>query len=159
MVTVIPTDHTLQPCAHRVDRLMHPLPQLRLNGIKRGAHPLRYGFTPCNEMAFRCHRTVVRESKEREGLWFSFPTLLPINLRETTKLDQSRLLRMEFQREACQPFPKLSQKSLGVFALLKADHQIVSVANNYHLSARSLPAPCLNPQVEHIVQIHVRQKR
>ena len=102
---------------------MHPLPQLRLNGVKRGAHPLRYGLTPCNEMAIGCHRTVVREAKKREGLWFSFPTLLPINLREPTKLDQSRLLRMEFQREACQPFPKLSQKSLGVFALLKADHQ------------------------------------
>ena len=145
MISVIATDYTLQPRAHRVNRLMHPLPQLRLNGMKRDAHPLRYGFTPCNEMATGCHRTVVRESKKRESLWFSFPTLLPIDLREPTKLDQSRLLRMEFQREACQPFPKLSQKSLGVFALLKADHQIVSVANNYHLSARSFPAPCFNP--------------
>jgi hypothetical protein len=88
---------------------MHPLPQLRLNGMKRGTHPLRDGLTPCNEMAIGCHRTVVREAKKREGLGFSFPTLLPINLREPTKLDQSRLLRMEFQREACQPFPKLSQ--------------------------------------------------
>ena len=39
---------------------------------------------------------------------------------------------------------KLSQKSLGVFATLKADYQIVSVANNYYLSARRLPAPCPN---------------
>src|ERR1700679_3475475 len=83
---------------------MHPLPQLRLNGMKRGAHPLRYGLTPRNEMAIGCHRTVVRESKEREGLWFSFPTLLPINLRETTKLDQSRLPRMEFHAKLASRF-------------------------------------------------------
>jgi hypothetical protein len=87
------------------------------------------------------------------------PTLLPIYLREPTKLDQSRLLRMEFQREARQPFPKLSQKPLSVFTLLKADHQIVIVTDNHHLSVRRLPAPCLNPKVEHIVQIHVCQKR
>ena len=101
----------------------------------------------------------MREPKKRERLRFSLATLLPIHLREPTKLDQSRLLRMEFQRKVRQPFPKLFQEPLGVFALLKADHQIVSVADKHHLSARHLLAPCLNPKIEHIVQIHVRQKR
>jgi hypothetical protein len=55
---------------------------------------------------------------------------------------------MEFQRKVRQPFPKLSQKSLCVLAQLKADHQIVSVADKYHFAARHLMAPCLNPQVE-----------
>ena len=59
----------------------------------------------------------------------------------------------------CQPLPKLSQKPFGVFAMLKSDDEIVSVADNYHLSPRGLPSPCLNPQVEHIVQVHVSQKR
>jgi hypothetical protein len=80
----------------------------------------------------------VREPKKRERLRFSLATLLPIHLREPTKLDQSSLLRMEFQREIRQPFPKLSQKALGVFALLKADHQIISVADNS--SPRSSPS-------------------
>ena len=40
----------------------------------------------------------MREPKKRERLRFSLATLLPIHLREPTKLDQSRLLRMEFQR-------------------------------------------------------------
>ncbi len=54
MVSVIATDHTLQPCAHRVDRLMHPLTQLRLDGMKRRPHPLRHSPTMYNEMAFGC---------------------------------------------------------------------------------------------------------
>ena len=90
----------------------------------------------------------MREPKKRERLRFSLATLLPIDLLEPTKLDQSRLLRMEFQRKGRQPFPKFFQEPLGVFALLEADHQIVGVAGKHHLSARHLPAPCFNPQVE-----------
>src|ERR1700691_4871912 len=129
MVSVIATDHTLQPCAHRVDRLMHPLTQLRLDGVKRRPHPLGHSPTAYNEVAFGVRRTVVREPKKRERLRFSLATLLPIYLCEPTKFDQSRLLRMEFQSEVRQPFPKLSQEPLSVFALLKADHQIVGVAD------------------------------
>jgi len=96
-------------------------------------------------MAFGVRRTVMREPKKRERLRFSLTTLLPIDRCEPTELDQSRLLRMEFLRKGRQPLPKLFQKPFGVFTLLKADHQIVSVADNHHLSARHLPAPCLNP--------------
>ena len=136
---------------------MHPLAQLRLDGVKRRPHPLGNSSAAYNKMAFGVGRAVVREPQKREGLRFPLTTPLPIRLRKPTKFDQSRLLRMEFQREARQPFPKLSQEPLGVLALLKADHQVVSVADKHHLSARYLPAPCLNPQVEHIVQIHVRK--
>jgi hypothetical protein len=41
---------------------------------------------------------------------------------------------MEFQRKVRQPFLKLTLESLSVFASLKADHQIVSVTDNHHLS-------------------------
>ena len=67
---------------------------------------LRHGLASDDEMAFGVRRTVVREPKKREGLRFSFATPLPINLREATKLDQSRLLRMELQRKGRQPFPE-----------------------------------------------------
>ncbi len=45
-----------------VDRLMQTLPQLRLNGVKRGTHALRHGPTSDDEMALGILRTVVRES-------------------------------------------------------------------------------------------------
>ncbi len=81
---------------------------------------------------------MMREPKKRERLRFSLATQLPISLREPTKFDQSRLLRMEFQRKARQPSPKLTQKPLSVLTLLKADHQIVSVADKHQtLSVRA----------------------
>src|SRR5271156_4223545 len=45
VISVIATDHTLQPCAHLIDRLVHSLTQLRLDGLKRRPHPLGYGLT------------------------------------------------------------------------------------------------------------------
>src|ERR1700761_704539 len=99
MVSVIAADHTLQPSAHHVNRLMHSQAQLCLDGVKRCPHSLSYSLTAYDEMTFRVRRTVVREPKKRERLRCSLATLLPIDLREPTKLDQSRLLRMEFQRE------------------------------------------------------------
>jgi hypothetical protein len=67
----------LQPCAHRVDRLMHPQTQLRLDGVKRRPHPLGHSPTAYNEVAFGVRRTVVREPKKRERLRFSLATLFP----------------------------------------------------------------------------------
>jgi hypothetical protein len=119
MIAKVASNHTFQPRAHRVDRLMHPQTQLCLNGSKRRSHPLRHSPTLYDEMAVGGRRTIAREPKKREGLWFDLATLLPIDLREPTKLDQSRLLRMEFQREARQPFPKLPQKPLSVFSCSK----------------------------------------
>ncbi len=116
--------------------------------MKRRPHPLGHSLTPCNEVTLRSPRTVVREPKKRERLRLAFSTLLPIDLREPTEFDQTRLLRMEFQREIRQPFLKLSQEPLSVFAPLKADHQIVSVTDHHHLSARHLPAPCFDPKVK-----------
>jgi hypothetical protein len=133
VIAIVTSNHTFQPRAHRVDRLMHSQTQPCLKGSQRRSHPLRYSPTLYDEMAVGGRRTIVREPKKREGPWFALATLLQINLREPTKLDQSRLLRMEFQREARQPFPKLFQKPVSVFTLLKADHQIVSVAD-HHIS-------------------------
>src|SRR6201996_7356882 len=138
---------------------MHPLTQLRLNGVKRRTHALRHGPAANDKIAPGVRRAVVREPQKRERLRLSFTALLPISLRVPTKLDQPRLLRMEFQRKARQPFLKLSQEPLRIFTLLKADHQIISVADNHDVAACSLPAPCLDPEVKGIVQIHVRQKR
>jgi hypothetical protein len=82
---------------------MHPLTQLRLDGVKRRPHPLGYSLAAYSEMALGVRRTMMREPKKCEGLRFFLAAQLPISLREPTKFDQSRLLRMEFQR----PGPEL----------------------------------------------------
>ena len=78
------------------------------------------------------------EPEKRERLGFPFSSMLPVNLREPTKLDQSRLLWMNLQPELCQPFLKLSQKSLGFGSVLESDHE-VSSAGESHPDALSEP--------------------
>ena len=55
----------------------------------------------------------MRKAQEREGLRLPYSTLLPILGGEPPKLDQSCFLRMEFQSELSQSFPKCFQESLG----------------------------------------------
>jgi hypothetical protein len=50
------------------------------------------------------------EPQERERLRFSLASLVPVDLRESTKLDQSRLLQMDLQPESRQPLLKLSRE-------------------------------------------------
>src|SRR5258708_36031876 len=126
MVSLIATDHTFQQCAHRVDRLMHPLTQLRLDGLKRRPHPLGHSPTAYNEMPFGVNRTVMREPKKRERLRFSLTTLLPIDLREPT---ETRSVASSPDGVLTQSAPAVSETPSGTVRRLHAaqsrppDHQ------------------------------------
>jgi hypothetical protein len=73
VISVIAADDTLQPCAYLIDWLVHPLAQLRLDGVKRRPHPLGYSLAAYSEMAFGVRRTMMREPKKREHLRFPSP--------------------------------------------------------------------------------------
>ena len=81
----------------------------------------------------------MREAQEREGLWFSLATLLPVLSGEPPKPDQPG------------PFPKLSQEPFGFPSVLKAHHKIVGVAHDNHVALRHFLAPSLHPQIENVV--------
>src|SRR5450631_3364790 len=42
---------------------------------------------------------------------------------------------------------------------LRSWRTIIGIANRHHIAARYLFPPCLHPQVEHVMQIDVRQQR
>ena len=52
-----------------------------------------------------------------------------------------------------------SARNCSASALLKSHHDVVSESHHDHIAVRSLLTPCLDPQVEHVVKIDVRQKR
>ena len=64
----------------------------------------------------------------------------------------------ERQPELRQPFLELSQKLLSVCLVLEARDEII-VADYHHVPSRHFLAPNLDPQVEHIVQLHIGQQR
>jgi hypothetical protein len=61
----------------------------------------------------------VNESKECEHFWFLLSPLAPVHGRIPAELQQPRLLRMKFQIELRQSFPKLVQEALGISLILK----------------------------------------
>src|SRR5262249_62350393 len=103
--------------------------------------------------------TKVRKPQKRKVLAFSLATPLSLSSGEPPELDQTRLVRMQFQTEPYQPFPKLRKEPLGVGSVLKAHHKIVGIADDDDIAACDFLAPSFNPQVEHIVQIHVGEQR
>ena len=93
------------------------------------------------------------EPQKRERLRLSLTALLPVDLRESTKLDQSRFLRMDLRPELRQPLLKLSQKPLRFRPVLESRHE-VSSAGGSHPDALSEPymnvsahtAPAMEPR-------------
>lgn len=66
---------------------------------------------------------------------------------------------MDLQPELRQPFPKLSQEPLSFRPVLESDHEIIGVADHDHVPLRHFLAPDLCPQIENMMQVHVRQQR
>jgi hypothetical protein len=106
--------------------MMLPVSKLCLEDIELRNHPLLRRNAPDVEgSAAREVSTEMREPQKRKGLGFSLATPFSVSDGEPPELDQSRLVRMQFQTEPHQPFPKLRKEPLGVGSILKAHHKIV----------------------------------
>jgi hypothetical protein len=100
---------------------------------------------------------VMRIPQKGKALSFTFTTPLLVSPGEAAEFDESRLLRMELQRKARQPFPEFPEEPLRVVRMLESDHQIVSIADNNDVAAGYFLAPHLDPEIDHIMQIHIGQ--
>ena len=140
--------------------IMHPALKLNLDGLELRNHSLFRSDAPDGEgFGLVALPTVVGEAQEVEGLRFPLATLLPVAGRIAPELDQSGLLRMEFQAELRQPFLELFKEPHGIRSVLEAQHKIVGIANDDDIALRHFPAPDISPQVEDVVQIHVGEQR
>ena len=75
------------------------------------------------------------------------------------ELDQPRLLRVQLQAELGKPFPQLGQTASGVGFLAEPDHKVVGVAHDDDLALGVAFPPFVDPEVQHVVQEHVRIER
>ncbi|HEV3062600.1 MAG TPA: hypothetical protein VGY48_30415 [Vicinamibacterales bacterium] len=75
------------------------------------------------------------------------------------EFNQARFVRVELQPEPAQAVLPVVEKPLGVGVMLEPKHNIIGIADDDHV-ARSLTfAPALDPEIEDIVQIDIRQQR
>ena len=75
------------------------------------------------------------------------------------ELEQARLVGMQLQPEPRESLAQLGQKLIGILTMLESRHEVVSKTHNDHIAVSMLPSPSLNPQVEYVVQVDVRQQR
>jgi hypothetical protein len=101
----------------------------------------------------------VRKAEEVESFRFPFSASLPVLDRKRSKLQQPRFLGMQFQVELLHPFREFRPKLIGIRFIPKSNHDVVRESHDDDIAVRALLTPRLDPQVEDVVKIDVRQKR
>src|SRR5665213_686971 len=100
----------------------------------------------------------VRKAEKIEG-----PRTLPLDLAaalgRSTKTHQPSLLRVQFQGELAHSFAQVLEKLLGFPFVLESEQHVVRLSHDDNVAAGFEGAPLLDPQVEDVVQIHVREQR
>ena len=160
MVLVVALNNLPKPFTYLRWRFMLPADQFCFYRSQLRHHPLAGRFAPYDEAPVApTLPTIMREAQERKGLWFSLAAPLPVLFGEPPELDQSRLLRMQFQAELRQTLSKLFEKTLGFRPAFEAHHKIVGVADDNHIAPSHFLTPSLYPQVENVMQVHVGEQR
>ena len=160
VVSDVSTHHRLQPFTHFGDGFVHP-------SLKFGVHLVQFRLQPfANRLPQHRKPPVasllhadVRKAQEVERLRFPFSTSLPVLDRKRTKLQQPRFLGMQFQVEPSHSFGEFRPKLIGIRFALESNHDVIGKAHDDYVAMCTLLTPRLDPQVEHVMKIDVRQKR
>ena len=78
---------------------------------------------------------------------------------EAPKLDQPRLALVQLQTKAREPLAKLGPEPLGLATILKAHHEVIREPRHDDIAASVPRTPLVDPQVEHVMEVNVREQR
>ncbi len=158
MVREVAIQDPSKPRTNQRHGFVSPLVELGPDRGQRRLHAL-FGRQPHDlELSLSVRSTTVGKAQEVERLRSSLPPPASSLDRKAAELDQPRLVRVQGEPELRQPFPKILQEGSRRPHMLKAHHTIVGVANHNDLSSPWLFPPVLNPEIEGVVQIDVRQQ-
>jgi hypothetical protein len=138
---------------------MHASPQFLFQGPQLGLLPLAHRLSQDREVPLPGPSANVCETQEVERLRLAFATLASILFRKAAKFDDSRLIGMQLKAKARESLAQLRQEPLCFIPMLKSRNKVVGKTHEDHLPARLLLSPLLDPEVEYVVQIDVRQQR
>ena len=127
---------------------VHASPQLFLQSSQLGLPPLAHRLSQYREVSFPGFPATVRKTQEVERFRRAAAALPPILFRVAAKLDDSRLVDMQLESEPCKTLTQFSQEPLCFIPVLEPSHEVIGKTDEDYLSARSLPPPLLNPEVE-----------
>lgn len=158
-ISVVPVNHRFEPLSCFRDGIMHADYKLSFNRLHFRMHPLLYRLPFNGKLTSSRFTTDMRESEKCASFRFLLLPLTPIFSCKSAKLYESRFLRMQFQPELLESFLQFFHELLGIRAVLKSNNCVVRATHHGYFAARSLAPPLLDPQIVHIVQIHVGKQR
>src|SRR5467141_4111661 len=160
VVADMSTHHCLQPLTQFRDGSVHASLKFGFHRVQLRLQPLadRLPQHRVHSIASLLHADM-RKAKKVERLGLPFCTPLPVLDRERSKFQKSRFLGMQFQVELPHAFRKFCPKLLGIRFAVKSNHDVVRESHHHHIAMRALLTPCLDPQIEYVMKIDVRQKR
>jgi hypothetical protein len=101
-------------------------------------------------------RQKVLEAKEGKGRRFDRRSTRSMQ-QAAVEAQHRRLLGRDVQLEGRQSLFYFPSKSLGVFSVLERRHEVVGVSGELRPSSAALLEAPFKPQVQDVVQVHVRQ--
>src|SRR5437667_320314 len=160
VIPEVSTHHRLQPFALFGNGFVHPSSKLGFHLVQLRLQPFadRLPQHRVHSVAPLLHADM-REAEKVECLGLPFSTPLPVVDRKRTKFQQPRFLGMQFQVELPHSFREFRPELFGIPFALESNHDIVSESHDDNIAVRPLLTPHLDPQVEHVMKIDVRQKR
>jgi hypothetical protein len=159
MVVEPPLHHGSKPAADLAHHPVHTFRQLQFDGLQSGPHTLGDGFAFDDERPVLARSAVVRKAQEVERLRPPLAPFLASFRRITAEFDETGFVRMKLEAELLESFPQFAEKAFGVTAVLESHDEIVGVADHDYRPARVTAPPLVCPQIEDVVQEHVRKER
>jgi hypothetical protein len=158
-VANMPTYNGLQPCADFRNRVMHTPPQLDLHLLQLGLHALANGVPKHHKPSLLRLPADMRKAEEIEGLRFAQTNALSVGRRMVTELEKPRLFRVQLQLELLHTFFQFRPEPFGLVFELESNHDVVGVTHDDYIAVRTLSSPCLNPEIEDVMKVDIRQQR
>src|SRR5215472_15558295 len=138
---------------------VHASPQLLFQGSQLGLPPLAHRLSQHREVPLPSFPAAMRKTQEVKRLRFAAATLSSILFRKTTKLDDPRFVSMQLEAKPREPLAQFRQKLLCFLTVLESGNEVIGKTHKDDVPVRLLLSPSLDPEVENIVEIDVRQQR
>src|SRR5215204_1262825 len=138
---------------------MPAMPELRLQRLGLGDQSLSNRLALDDEPAGLPSRpTEMGEPQEVERLRLALAPPLPLLGCVTPEFDQACLVRVECQPERPQAVLPFSQEPLRIWPMLETEDDVIGIPDDHHVASRRATPPALDPEVEHVGQVHMREQ-
>ena len=138
---------------------MHSPPQLDLDPLQRRLHAFANRLPKHHKPPSLRLPADMLEAEEIEGLRLAHTKPLSVGRRMASELEEPRLLRVQFQLELLHSFLQFRPEPFGIVLELESNQSVVSVTHHDYIAVRTLLTPCLDPEIEDVVEVDIRQQR